>query len=200
MVEAIHLQLLLATFAGWVTRQQAQTTSYLIEENRVLKEQLVAHGRPLRLTDDQRRRLAAEGKPLGRELHGRVATIVTPDTIMAWYQAFDRLEVDVSRVKAILRHSGTKIVRTSIQAPNMNAFAERFVRSTKSERLDRMIFVGGDSLDRAVREFTIHDHAERPHQGIENALIAGGPTVNECRVEVRDRLGGLLKYYHRQAA
>jgi hypothetical protein len=84
MVEAIHLQLLLATFAGWVTRQQAQAISYLIEENRVLKEQLVAHGRSLRLTDDQRRRLAAKGRPLGRELLVRVATIVTPDTIMAW--------------------------------------------------------------------------------------------------------------------
>ena len=74
------------TFAGWVTRQQAQVIIYLIEENPVLKEQLVAQGRSLRLTDDQRRRLAAKDKPLGRGLLGRVATIVTPDTIMAWYR------------------------------------------------------------------------------------------------------------------
>ena len=86
MVVAIHLQLLLATFAGWVTRQQAQAMSYLIEENRVLKEQLVARGRSLRLTEDQRRRLAAKGKPLGHKPLGNVATIVTPDTIMAWYR------------------------------------------------------------------------------------------------------------------
>lgn len=86
MVEAIRLQLLLATFAGWATRQQAQVVSYLLEENRVLKEQLVARGRSLRLTDDQRRRLAARGKPLGRKLLSRVETIVTPDTIMAWYR------------------------------------------------------------------------------------------------------------------
>ncbi len=79
----------------------------------------------------------------------------------------------------------------------MNAFAERFVRSIKSECLDRMIFVGAGSLDRAVLEFTVHCHAERRHQSIENALIADGPTMNEGRVEVRDRLGGLLKYYHR---
>jgi hypothetical protein len=86
MVEAIHLQLLLATFAGWVTRQQSQAMSYQIEENRVLKEQLVGRGRSLRLTDDQRRRLAAKGKPLGRKLLSMVATMVTPDTIMAWYR------------------------------------------------------------------------------------------------------------------
>jgi putative transposase len=97
--------------------------------------------------------------------------------------------------KAMLRSSGTKIVRTSIQAPNINAFAERVVLSMKSECLDRMIFVGAASLDRAIREFMIHCYAERPHRGIENALIAGGPTMSEGRVEVRDRLGGLLKYY-----
>jgi hypothetical protein len=61
MVEAIHLRLLLATFAGWVTRQQTQVITYLIEENRVLKEQLVARGSSLRLTDDQRRRLGRQG-------------------------------------------------------------------------------------------------------------------------------------------
>jgi putative transposase len=82
----------------------------------------------------------------------------------------------------------------------MNAFAERFVLSIKSECLDRMIFVGGDSLDCAIREFTIHDHAERPHQALANGLIAGGPTRIEGRVEVRDRLGGLPKYCYREAA
>jgi transposase InsO family protein len=112
----------------------------------------------------------------------------------------DRDALFSSPFQAILRSSGTKMVHTSIQAPNMNAFAERFVCSIKSECLDRMIFVGGDSLDRAIREFAIHYLAERPHQGLEIALIAGGPTMNEGRVEVRDRLGGLLKYYHRQAA
>jgi hypothetical protein len=102
--------------------------------------------------------------------------------------------------KTTLRNSGTKTVRTSIQAPNMNGFAERFVRSIKSECLDRMIFAGGDSLDRAIREFAIHYHAERPHQGLENTLICGGPTMSEGRLAVRDRLGGLLRYYYRGAA
>jgi hypothetical protein len=68
MIETIHLQLLLATFAGWVGRKQTAIITYLIEENRVLKEQLKSDGRRLRFTDDQRRRLAAKGKPLGRKV------------------------------------------------------------------------------------------------------------------------------------
>ena len=86
MIETIHLQLLLATFAGWVGRHQRQVIAYLVEENRVLKEQLEFSGKRLHLTDDQRRRLAARGKPLGRKVLGKIATIVTPDTILAWHR------------------------------------------------------------------------------------------------------------------
>jgi hypothetical protein len=80
MIETMRFQLLLATFAGWVGRHQARTIAYLIEENRVLKEQLESGGRRLRFTDDQRRRLAAKGKPLGRRMLQQIATIVAPDT------------------------------------------------------------------------------------------------------------------------
>ena len=66
MPDLMPLHLLLATFAGWANRHQAQVIDYLVEENRVLKEQL--QGRRVRLTDSQRRRLAAKGKPLGRRL------------------------------------------------------------------------------------------------------------------------------------
>ena len=78
------------TLAGWVNREQQRTIEYLVEENRVLEEQL--KGRKLRLTDDQRRRLAAKGKQLGRRLRNRVATIVTPDTIMRWHRRLIALE------------------------------------------------------------------------------------------------------------
>jgi len=84
MPELIPLQLLLTTFSGWVNREQGHVVAYLIEENRVLREQL--GDRRLRLTNDQRRRLAAKGKVLGRRLLHRVATIVTPDTILRWHQ------------------------------------------------------------------------------------------------------------------
>ena len=80
----LPLQALLLTFAGCVNREQQRTIEYLVEENRILKEQF--KGRKLRLNDDQRRRLAAKGKQLGRRLLNRVATIVTPDTIMRWYR------------------------------------------------------------------------------------------------------------------
>ena len=83
MADRIALQLLLLTFSGWVNRHQQQVLEYLIEENRALKEQLA--GRRLRLTDDQRLRLAAKGKQIGRRLLMQVATIVTPDTILRWH-------------------------------------------------------------------------------------------------------------------
>ena len=86
MSPTIQLQLLLATFAGWVCRQQTCVIDYLVEENRVLKEQLESSGCRIRLTDDQRRRLAAKGRPLGRRILKRIATVVTPDTILAWHR------------------------------------------------------------------------------------------------------------------
>ena len=70
------LQVLLVTLAGWINRHQQHVIEYLVEENRVLKGQMKGHR--LRLTDDQRRRLAAKGRRLGRRLLRQVATLVTP--------------------------------------------------------------------------------------------------------------------------
>jgi putative transposase len=70
--------------AGWVNRQQQAVIDYLLEENRVLR---AAHEpRRLRLTDDERRRLAVKGKVLGRRRLAGIAGIVTPDTILRWYR------------------------------------------------------------------------------------------------------------------
>jgi putative transposase len=87
-------------------------------------------------------------------------------------------------------------------SPNLNAYAERFVRSIKDECLNRMIFIGEASLRRAVREFMAHYHAERNHQGLGNRLIsAEQPSVPAfVPVERRSRLGGLLSFYHHAAA
>ena len=82
--ETYPLQVLLWALSGWVNRHQQDVIAYLVEENRVLKEQM--KGRRLRLTNGQRRRLAAKGKRLGRKTLNRVATIVTPDTIMRWHR------------------------------------------------------------------------------------------------------------------
>jgi len=355
MIDTIYLKLLLATFAGWVTRQQSQAIAYLIEENRVLKEQLTASGKRLRFTDDQRRRLAAKGKPLGRKVLLQITTIVTPDTILAWHRKliaakwtyprrrvgrpgvmkeirelivrmaeenpswgyariqgqlkhlnhrvarstiakvlkqhgikpspyrplswrtfvrshahliaaadffttevwtarglvryFTLFVIDVAtrrvyiagittnptsewmeqiarnltdccdgflkgkrfliidrdaifspRFKSIVVSFDIEILLTAYQAPNMNAHAERFVRSIKSECLDQMIFLGRESLVRAIAEYAVHYHEERSHQGLGNVLISKARPQSEGVVETRERLGGLIKYYHRRAA
>jgi putative transposase len=82
----------------------------------------------------------------------------------------------------------------------MNADAERFVNSIKSECLDRMIFLGRESLVRAIGEYAEHYHSERSHQGIGNVLVDVTQPQHKGIVEANERLGGLLKYYYRRAA
>ncbi len=112
----------------------------------------------------------------------------------------DRDAIFSPRFKSILRGSGIEVLLTAYQAPNMNAYAERFVRSIKSECLDQMIFLGQDSLDQAIAEYAAHYHEERSHQGIGNEMVSGAKAQGKGVVETRERLGGLLKYYHRRAA
>ena len=102
----------------------------------------------------------------------------------------------------ILEDAGTKPVRLPPHSPNCNAHLERFHRSLREECLDRMIFFGEHSLRQAVKEFLTHFHRERNHQGLGNVLIfpAGVRRRSDDRVVCRERLGGLLKYYHRPAA
>jgi len=352
------LQFLLLTFAGWVNRRQQKVIDYLLEENRVLREQL--RGRRLWLNDNQRRRLAAKGKLLGRKLLSKVAGIVTPDTILRWYrkliaQKYDssgrrgpgrpRTAVDIeqlvitmandnpgwgyTRLRGVLRNlghelgrttikrilndagivpaperggrtpwktflkshwealaatdfftvevltlfgivryqvlfvidlstrkveiagitpnatgawmmqvgrnlidevdgflhkkqflildndplftkafenllgdSGVKFVKLPARSPNLNAFAERFVLSIKSECLNKMIILGERHLRAAIQDFVDHYHKERNHQGLDNELIApaGDKLANEGPVRCRERQGGVLKYYYRDAA
>ena len=78
------LQMMLVMLAGWINRRQLAAIDYLREENRVLREKLGK--KRVRLNDDQRRRLAARGKVLGRRLLADVCSIVTPDTILRWHR------------------------------------------------------------------------------------------------------------------
>src|SRR5205823_14075173 len=75
---------LVVSVAGWINQRQQQLIEYLVEENRVLREQI--GNRRMRFTDDQRRRLAARAKKLGRKVLTQVATIVTPETLLAWHR------------------------------------------------------------------------------------------------------------------
>ena len=350
--ETYPLQVLLWTFSGWVNRHQQDVIGYLVEENRVLKEQM--KGRRLRLTDEQRRRLAAKGKRLGRKALNRVGTIVTPDTIIRWHRRLIALKwtceanrvgrpglmkaiaalivrmasensgwgycriqgelkqlghrVAPSTIAKVLKDNGIKpapdrpsswktflqahwgeiagmdffttevwtprglttyyvlfvinlsnrkvhfagatptpnesfmaqvarnltdafdgfltghrflicdrdskfssqfrrifgeagvdVVRTPRQAPNCNAYAERFVLSIKAECLQRIIFFGEASLRRAISEYLDHYHAERAHQGLGNERIDERKIAAEGEIRCRERLGGILKHYYRAA-
>jgi transposase InsO family protein len=101
-----------------------------------------------------------------------------------------------------LKDAGTRVLRCPARAPNCNAFAERFVRSIKEECLARLIFFGETSLRRAITEYLAHYHAERNHQGLKNLIIEPETGVGSSSgaIECRERLGGMLTYYHRRAA
>ncbi len=104
--------------------------------------------------------------------------------------------------RSLLQDAGTRPVRLPARSPNLNAFVERFMRSLKSECLSRMIFFGGNSLRDAVRQYLTHYHEERNHQGLGNRLIAPDLSVgmDAGKIRCRERIGGLLKYYYRDAA
>jgi hypothetical protein len=113
------LQVLLVTLAGRVNRHQQHVIEYLVEENRVLKGEL--KGRRLRLSNDQRRRLAAKGHRLGRRILRQVATIVTPDTILRWHRQLIARKWTFTPTRpgrpAIMKEISTLIVRMATENP-----------------------------------------------------------------------------------
>jgi putative transposase len=103
----------------------------------------------------------------------------------------------------IIDAASVKRVPLPAQSPNLNAYAERWVRSVKEECLSRLILFGEASLRHALRQYVEHFHAERNHQGKGNVLLF--PAVSqdperEGPIQCRERLGGLLKYYEREVA
>ena len=351
-------RLLLIPIAGWVGQQQREVIDYLQEENRVLRQQL--GNKRLRLSNDQRRRLAAKAKKLGRQILREVATIVRPETLLAWHRRLIARKYDGSKQRGpgrpqtqrrirdlvvrmatenrdwgyrriqgalanlghevargtianilkarglepapertrkttwkefLLRHwdvlvaadfftievwtrkgltrfvvlflidlstrrveiagiaaqanglwmaqiarnlsdyvdgflrgkrylihdhdplytaeflgtlgaAGIKSVKLPPRSPNLNAHAERFVRTIKESCLDRMILFGEGSLRKAIHEFIAHYHHERNHQGLGHRLIT---TEEPCirstgAIRRRQRLGGMLNDYYRHAA
>lgn len=350
-------QFVVITISGWMNQHQQRVVDYLLEENRVLREQM--GGRRMRFNDDQRRRLAVKAKTLGRKLLARVATIVTPETLLTWHRKLIAEKYDGSacrrpgrprtvaevealvvrmaeenrnwgyrRIQGALANLGHLLAHNTIagilklhgidpapersrrttwkeflsrhwqqivasdfftvevwtpkglrryivlffielstrrveiggiasqadglwmaqiarnltdgvdgffqgkrylihdrdplytrdflnlladariesvklppRSPNLNAYAERFVRTIKESCLDQMIFFGEDSLRGAIHEFVVHYHHERNHQGLENRLIVPIESMADTAlaIERRQRLGGLLNYYYRAA-
>jgi len=103
----------------------------------------------------------------------------------------------------ILRSGGAQCLTLPARSPNLNAFAERWVRSVKEECLSKLILFGEASLQRALNEFITHFHSERNHQGKDNLLlfppVPATQTTARGTVRCRERLGGLLRYYARAA-
>src|SRR5437867_22679 len=349
---------LVVSIAGWINQHQHDVIDYLIEENRVLREQI--GNRRMRFSDSQRRRLAVKAKKLGRKLLAQVATIVTPQTLLAWHRKLIAKKYDGSayrspgrpktaseiaalvlrmakenrswgylRIQGALANVGHRLARNTIanilkqhgiepapersrrttwkefltrhweqilatdfftvevwtctglqrfivlffmdlstrrvelggiarspngfwmsqiarnltdavdgffmgkrflihdrdplyttefldilagagvqsvklppRSPNLNAYAERFVRSVKENCVEQMIFFGEESLRNGIREFIAHYHGERNHQGLENRLIAPIERIaaKTGTIRRRQRLGGMLNYYYRDAA
>jgi transposase InsO family protein len=120
------------------------------------------------------------------------------------YLIHDRDTKFTDSFRAIVKSSDVDPVKLPAQSPNLNAFAERWVRSVKEECLSKLILFGEASLRRALREYVTHHHSERNHQDKGNVplfpLDQPSSPRSEQSVRCRERLGGLLKYYHRGAA
>ncbi len=107
-----HVQFLLLVLAGWVNRQQQDVIDYQQEENRVLRAGL--RGKPLRLADDERRRLAVKAQALGREALAQIASVATPATLLRWYRHLIAAKYDGSKNRSPGRPPTAKDIRELI--------------------------------------------------------------------------------------
>ena len=120
------------------------------------------------------------------------------------YLIHDRDTKFTDSFRAIVKSGHVEPLKLPARSPNLNAYAERWVKSVKDECLSKLILFGEKSLRRALCEYLIHFHAERNHQGKDNVVLfpVARKTGNraERSVSCKERLGGTLKYYHRDAA
>ncbi len=103
--------------------------------------------------------------------------------------------------RSLIEGEDRKVKRIPARSPNCNAHIERFMRSIKEDCLNRLILFGEASLERAISSYLFYYHRERNHQGLESRIIDPTPELGRKRGNVtrRDRLGGLLRYYFREA-
>ena len=118
------------------------------------------------------------------------------------YLLHDRDTKYTESFRAIIKAGEVEPLALPARSPNLNAYSERWVKSVKDECLSRLILFGEASLRRALQNYLAHYHQERNHQGKDNVLlfpeVRASQTVNP--VQCRERLGGLLHYYHCHAA
>ena len=120
------------------------------------------------------------------------------------YLIHDRDTKYCQSFRDIIESGDVRTLPLPAHSPNLNAFAERWVKSVKDECLSKLILFGEASLRRTLREYVVHYHVERNHQGKDNVLLFPAATKamnhGDGSVGCKERLGGLLKYYHREAA
>ena len=118
------------------------------------------------------------------------------------YLLHDRDTKYTQSFRAIIASGRVEPLVLPARSPNLNAYAERWVRSVKEECLSKVILFGERSLRRVLSEYVEHYHAERNHQGKGNVLLfpLGTDIRRDGPVQCRERLGGLLRYYHQEAA
>ena len=118
------------------------------------------------------------------------------------YLIHDRDPLFTKEFLGTLKDAGVESVKLPPRSPNLNAHAERFVRSIKESCLERLILFGESSLRTAIQNFAAHYHKERNHQGLSNRLIQpeSDHLKNTGAIQRRQRLGGMLNYYYRTAA
>ncbi len=118
------------------------------------------------------------------------------------YLIHDRDPLYTDEFLSILADAGVQSVKLPPRSPNLNAYAEHFVRTIKESCLERMIFFGENALRSAIREFVTHYHFERNHQGLGNRLIipTNATPARSGTVHRHTRLGGMLNYYYRHVA
>jgi putative transposase len=118
------------------------------------------------------------------------------------YLLHDRDRKYTQSFRAIIASGQVEPLVLPAHSPNLNAYAERWVRSVKEECLSKVVLFGERSLRRALNEYVEHYHAERNHQGKGNVLLFPRSTSirRDGSVQCRERLGGLLRYYHQEAA
>jgi hypothetical protein len=218
------------TLAGWVNRHQQEVIGYLVEENRILHEQLA--GRRVRLNDDQRRRLPGRGQRLGRRVLRQVATIATPDTILRWHRRLIAQKwTFMSRrpgCPGIMREVSALIVRMATENPALGLQSDPGSveepspggEKHRGQGLEEPWDLAGARTARVVADVSasplgcdrrrrlLHDGSvdKRWPEDLLHAVRVGNRLVApEIRglvsphIRCHERLGGLLRYYHRAA-
>lgn len=118
------------------------------------------------------------------------------------YLILDRDPLDTRAFRRLLRDSGVKPVLLPARSPNLKGYTERFVRSIRDDCLNHVALLGEHHLRNVVSDYVAHYHGQRNHQGIGNLIIEPYPAAANAngQVQRRQRLGGLLNHYYREAA